>query len=168
VPVPASCVGLLDTFDIYVAPTHYPMAVDASHILDVNRVALEHAIAVWEDVIEAQGPLFIFVDQSQPCDLLTISDSGTLPEGKVGMVEFGSCGNKLLTFHNYSSPGDFPASMYTDQKVMVILLHELGHVMGLKHETNDPSSILYPTVYPSQQFSDRSVCAARFSYERVK
>jgi hypothetical protein len=162
--IPNDCAGLVTTFDARVAPASFPILLKAD-VSSENLVLLERAVIAWEAIL---GPgVFEFTNEDQPCDETTVIDNATL-HTVVGLTEFYACNENTIKFlHRLNAGGTNPA-WFTDEIVLLILIHELGHDLGLDHEDDDPTSLMYPKIMAGQGFSARTVCAAKFSYERVR
>jgi len=67
-----------------------------------------------------------------------------LGEGVLGHANYGK-GVVEVTLGDYSCDGSF--QLYDVKTVELIMTHELGHIIGLKH-TTDPKDIMYPSITP--------------------
>ncbi len=70
-------------------------------------------------------------------------------DGVLGHAHLGK-GIVEVTLGDYSCDGSF--QLYDVSSVETIMTHELGHSIGLRHEHNDKTSIMYPSYAPSYAY----------------
>ncbi|MBM3895487.1 MAG: matrixin family metalloprotease [Thaumarchaeota archaeon] len=71
-----------------------------------------------------------------------------LGEGVLGHANYGK-GVVEVALGDYNCDGSF--QLYDVKTVELIMRHELGHIIGLKH-TTDPNDIMYPSIKPSYAY----------------
>jgi hypothetical protein len=98
---------------------------------------------------------------------------GQFPQGTGGSDVIGRGGASYsgnsphYTYGNVRVNRDWPGSTRTDfgpQSVGPLLLHELGHTLGLAH-TNDPQAIMYPTDEGVSTWSPPEVTALKYLHD---
>ena len=105
---------------------------------DDIRYLVDEAIEFWQSITDAKFQLVESFDATSA----KISWYKQLPNGYDGFVIW----ERLVQIGLGNNDCDGAWRPYDTDSVRKVLIHEIGHVMGLEH-TNDQSSLMYPVIH---------------------
>jgi hypothetical protein len=126
-------------------------------------VALSVALSRWQEAAAGRIPLHVDARcagaGAQHDSRVGVVMWGALPPGVAGETRLAEAGGTVTS-----------ADIVVDPKIgggdclVAVLLHELGHTIGLGHEPDDPASIMFPTTSCRPTISSRDAAAVRHLY----
>jgi len=152
-----------------VSPSEFPVEV----LIDSRTP--NHSVALILDAIDAwntrigQEVLYATVTEDLAgmhgmCNYAIVTANKLLPDPHVGLTTYGPCAANHVEIETMElHAGDAEEYIFADWLVTHIAIHELGHVLGLDHES-DATSIMYPLLLNGgQQISKRSTCLVKLA-----
>lgn len=144
--------------------TKFPINV----VLDANLT--DHNIEIMLDAIEAWNTrlkmevLYASITKNltmhDKCNYAELTDTTDLMGNWIGLTTFGKCGSDIVNVETMQTKmEDRGPEYYTDDLVLNLTVHELGHVLGLGHEL-DPKSVMFESMGPGdiKYISTQSYC----------
>ena len=118
---------------VYIPPNHK------------RTVMMKHAFAEWSRV--TSGKLaFKYVPSPNVAKIKVIFvDKIPNADREIGLTRFNFSGSgKLLSANIFIAEKTSTGRALGNDSVYTVMLHEIGHAMGINRHSNDPLSIMYP------------------------
>lgn len=160
----AACSQYFDKYRPELAPREFPMDIvidsatnnsDVSLVLDAidawnQRVGVEVLYATITDNINMHGM----------CNFSTLSTTAVPTDNNwIGLAVYGPCAANMIYVETMNTVGSYESTtFYTDLVVKQIAMHELGHVLGLDHETNQKSVMFESIGNDVRVITEQSKC----------
>lgn len=165
---PAFCAAYKFTpSDFY--PTEYPVNIILDGKLSYHYIDIMlTAIRTWNDRMRMEV-LFPTITSNPElhnnCNYAMVSDTTDLPSMWIGLTTYGKCAADIVNVETMDTMMNHRGKeYYTDDLVLNVTVHELGHVLGLEHEA-DPNSVMFASVGPGavRYISTESYCLVQQS-----
>ena len=160
--------------DLY--PTRFPVNIVLDdHLTEHNRALMLEAIDAWNERMKAEvvyATITSNLDMHDKCNYAVVTDTTDLKGNWIGLTTYGQCASDIVnveTMQTMMAPGSAPPEYYTDDLVLNVTTHEIGHVLGLGHETNT-ASVMYPSVGPGDHryITTQSYCLVQKAIQHTK
>ena len=145
-------------------PSDFPVNIILDGRLTThNRNLMLDAIDSWNSRMGMEVVYATITDNLQMhgmCNYAVVTDTTDLPAKWIGLTSYGQCAADIVNVETMQTKmTERDPEYYTDDLVLNVTVHEIGHVLGLGHET-DRNSVMYESVGPGDKryISQQSYC----------